>query len=55
MSRMPSLAGPGETLHPLASPPGSPASAPPAWLTRLLRNAETTDPSWFSRFLPPDG
>lgn len=55
MSRMPSLAGPGETLHPLASPSGGPASPPPAWLTRMLRNAETTDPSWFSRFLPPDG
>ena len=54
MSRMPSLAGPGETLHPLAPASESNATRPPEWLTRMLRNAETTDPTWFSRFVPPD-
>ncbi len=51
MSRMPSLAGPGETLTPRGTPGGS---VPPDWLKRLMVNARSTDPSWFSRFLPPD-
>jgi 8-oxo-dGTP pyrophosphatase MutT (NUDIX family) len=51
MSRMPSLAGPGQMLRPLAS--RSPTK-PPRWLTQMMRNATTAEPGWFSRFLPPD-
>lgn len=51
MTRMPSLAGPGHTLTPRSRPGGT---APPDWLRRLMRNARASDPSWFSRFLPPD-
>lgn len=49
--RMPSLAGPGESLTPLATPGGT---APPPWLRTLMGAADEVDPSWFSRFLPPD-
>ncbi|MEP6648549.1 MAG: CoA pyrophosphatase [Lapillicoccus sp.] len=48
---MPSLAGLGESLHPLAS--RSPTTPPP-WLTRMVRNATAAEPGWFSRFVPPD-
>jgi 8-oxo-dGTP pyrophosphatase MutT (NUDIX family) len=48
---MPTLAGPGETLVPLR--PAS-RTAPPAWLTRVMQHADTTQPERFSRFLPPD-
>lgn len=51
MTGMPSRAGPGETLSPRATPGGS---AHPAWLDTLMKTAAETDPSWFSRFLPPD-
>lgn len=50
-ARMPSLAGPGESLTPLATPGGVPR---PEWLDTLMRAAAEVDPSWFSRFLPPD-
>ena len=51
MARLPSIAGPGELLHPLAAP--LPTRAPP-WLTRMMRNAKAAEAGWFSRFLPPD-
>jgi 8-oxo-dGTP pyrophosphatase MutT (NUDIX family) len=51
MSRMPSLAGPGESLQPLAGPA---PTRPPSWLTRMVHNAMTAEPGWFSRFVPPD-
>ena len=51
MARLPSLAGPGETLDPLATPA---PTAPPPWLTRMMRNAGAAEPGSFSRFLPPD-
>ena len=51
MSRMPSLAGPGESLQPLAGPA---PTRPPSWLTRMVHNATTAEPGWFSRFVPPD-
>lgn len=51
MARLPSIAGPGESLHPLAAP--SPTRAP-AWLARMMRNAKAAESGWFSRFLPPD-
>ena len=51
MSRMPSIAGPGESLTPLRSPSPTP---PPPWLTRMMHNATVAEPGWFSRFVPPD-
>ncbi|GAA1898150.1 NUDIX hydrolase [Lapillicoccus jejuensis] len=42
----------GETLVP-RHPAGR--AARPAYLDTLLRSAAQVDPSWFSRFLPPDG
>ncbi|WP_411285380.1 NUDIX hydrolase [Lapillicoccus sp.] len=50
-ARMPSLAGPGATLTPRATPGGA---AHPAWLDTLMTRAATTEASWFSRFVPPD-
>ncbi len=50
MSRMPSLAGPGETLAPQQ---GS-RNLPPVWLDRLMAAAQTTDAAWFSRVVTPD-
>ena len=52
MTRMPSLAGPGESLTPRA---GRDGAGHPGWLDTLMLNAARVDPSWFSRFLPPDG
>jgi len=52
MTRMPSLAGPGESLTPRS---GRDGAGHPEWLDTLMLNAARVDPSWFSRFLPPDG
>jgi 8-oxo-dGTP pyrophosphatase MutT (NUDIX family) len=51
MSRMPSLAGPGETLQPRREPDRRPA---PRWLGRLMSASAQAEPEAFSRFLPPD-
>lgn len=54
MAGMPSLAGPGQVLRPLALTPGEKRRPAPSWLTQMMRNAADADPGWFSRFLPPD-
>lgn len=54
MSRMPSLAGPGESLTPRAAPGYSADGGHPAYLDVMMKAAAEVDPSWFSRFLPPD-
>ena len=47
----PSLAGPGESLHPHRS---SGRTSPPPWLHRMMAEAATVDATWFTRFVPPD-
>ncbi len=55
MSRMPSLAGPGQTLSPRAAPGSPDDRAPrPDYLDTMMKAAAEVDPSWFSRFLPPE-
>ena len=51
MTATPSLAGPGESLHPHRSAGRTP---PPPWLHRLMAEAAKVDAEWFTRFVPPD-
>lgn len=53
MSAAPSLAGPGDILVPYAAAP--PAGLPhPDYLETMMKAATEVEPSFFSRFLPPD-
>lgn len=53
MTAKPSLAGPGQWLHPLARPTGAADGPLPPWLVRLMEQFAAR-PDVFARFDPPD-